>query len=264
MKSRPADYFSKSLEKGLRILSLFSEEKPTWRLTEIAKEIGTNKTSTYRFVNTLIQMAFLRQDSQTKLLHIGLRSFAFSQRLTRSYDLKQIIQPFVDDAFSKYDASIDAALFYEDALFIFYRREARQTVIFQLPTLSKDTLHCTALGKAILAWLPEDRVNDFISDLDLTKRTNNTIVKLHKLLEDLERTRERGYSLNNEEYMLGLVSVGAPLINVTTKTSIGSVSFDFLSSQYSVKQAVTKFSGIVKALANDISESIPTDSISQL
>ena len=71
-------YFSTSLEKGLKILSLFSTENPGLTQSEISRTSGINMTSTYRFVNTLVRLGYLEKDARTKELRLGIRSLALT------------------------------------------------------------------------------------------------------------------------------------------------------------------------------------------
>lgn len=72
-------------------------------------------------------------------------------------------------------------------------------------------LHCTAVGKALLSALPTDRVEEIIEQQELPARTENTITGREGLLEELEQTRERGYSVNLEEQVEGIAAVGVPV-----------------------------------------------------
>jgi len=91
-----------------------------------------------------------------------------------------------------------------------------------------------------------------------TKLTPKTLIGVEELLEDIELTKSRGYSVNNEEYIKGLVCIGAPLMNFNTKTVAGAISLDFPSSEYSLISIERKYTGILTKLASDLSEIITT------
>lgn len=255
LKSKPQFYFSSSLERGLKILSLFAENKTVLTQTEISQQLRLNKTSVFRFTNTLLQIGFLTKDPETKQLKIGINAFALSHGLLKNYDAVQIISPLVDETFENYNVTIDVVLIYGDSLLTVYRREARDTFIFHTPTVvHKSAWHYYAIGKIIMAALPRDEIIDFISKYPLIQKTEKTITKEKALIKELEITRERGYSLNNEEYIQGLISIGAPLVNLHANKIIGSISFDFSTIQNSAKMIEEQYSDIIKSLAAEISK----------
>ena len=249
------DYFSKTIEKGMRILEVFDQTHPELSLKEISKTIGINLTSTYRFVNTFEKLGYLRKDSRKKLLKLGPKAIALGHRFLVGFDLSQIIKPRLDEIHEKYNITMDASLFHEDTSVIIYRREAKNTLTFHQPPITK-SLHCTALGKAVLAFLPHDLKKQILSRHPLERMTKNTLVKKAELMADLEKTRKRGYSLNNEEYINGLIAIGAPLFNLHTNRVMGAICFDSTTIQQSMNAFEKRYAMEVIETAKDITELI--------
>ena len=248
-------YFSTVLEKGFRILGLFNPERLSLPLKEIARETKLNSTSAFRYVETLVELGFLKKDPKSKVIKLGAMALAFSNNVIRSFDMVQIVRPFVDEAFDRLKVSIDAAVIEEERLVLLYRREAENTLTFRLPLMSSHT-HCSALGKAYLSALPEDVLSRVLADLKLTRRTPHSLVTRAAILADLRRARERGWALNNEEYVLGLISLAAPLVN-SEGAVLGAVSIDVATAQYSVEQAQERFVRPLLALAKQIRPMLP-------
>jgi DNA-binding IclR family transcriptional regulator len=90
--------------------------------------------------------------------------------------------------------------------------------------------------------------------LKLKRLTLNTIVNQKALLKDLKRSKERGYSINNEEYIKRLICIGAPAINYKTNKVKGAVSLDFPASEYSLDIIESGYTGILIKLASELSE----------
>ncbi len=107
-----------------------------------------------------------------------------------------------------------------------------------------------------MAFLPHDLKKQILSRHPLERMTKNTLVKKAELMADLEKTRKRGYSLNNEEYMDGLISIGAPLFNLHTNRVIGAISFDSTTIQQSLSAFEKKYAKIILETAKDITELI--------
>jgi IclR family pca regulon transcriptional regulator len=147
-------YFSKTIEKGLFILSLFDRDHSKRSLTEISQITGINKTSVYRFVNTLVALGYLRKNSSNRLIRLGPRAFVLGQNFFHGFDLLQGVKPIIDKTSIQHNVSIDSALLHRHSLISLYRRELPNLIYFRLPLLMED-LHARALGKAILANLEE-------------------------------------------------------------------------------------------------------------
>lgn len=256
MPRKSETYFSTTIEKGLKILSLFDQDRTKSSLAEISRLTKINKTSTYRFVNTFLELGFLRKNRETKMISLGPRAIALGHGFLRGFDLLDVIRPIIDNAVKTYQATVDAALLDGDALLIIYRRETGNTLTYRLPTVTR-SLHCSAIGKSVLAFLSEDELTGMIKPSQLVRKTPNSIVNYENLLKELRRIREHGYALNREEFIIGLIAIGAPLIHIDTKRVVGAVSFDFSTPQISIKEMEKKYSGAIVKLAGEISKVLP-------
>jgi len=252
MHSENDKYFSKTIEKGLLIMSLFDRDHSKRSLSEISQITGINKTSVFRFVNTLIELGYLRKNSSNRLIRLGPRSFVLGQNFFHGFDLLQGVKPIIDKTSIQHNVSVDSALLHGQSLISLYRRELPNLIYFRLPLLMYD-LHARALGKAVLANLDVEELNAFLKSLRLTKLTPKTITRKEDLLKELKITKNRGYSINNEEYLLGLVCIGAPLINYNTKAIAGAVSLDFPAAEYPLSMIERNYTGILTRLASELS-----------
>ncbi|EMS78025.1 MULTISPECIES: IclR family transcriptional regulator [Desulfotignum] len=249
-------YFSKSLEKGLRILSLFNQDRISCTQSDISKLTGINMTSTYRFVNTFVELGYLQKHPETKRLKLGSKAISLGHGLLRGFDFLQMIKPIVDETCNQHQITMDVALRDTDALMIIYRRELRNALPYQLPTVIKD-LNSTALGKAVLAFLPEQEQMAVINSLSFENKTGRTIIDRDQLFCELALIKKRGYSINNEEFVPGLLALGAPLINAGTNKVAGAICFDFLRTQTSLSEIKKEYAELIIQLAQKISKYLP-------
>lgn len=256
MAQKQTHYFSKSLEKGLRILSLFNQDRITCSQSEVSKLTGINMTSTYRFVNTFVELGYLQKHPETKRLKLGAKAISLGHGLLRGFDFLQMVKPIVDETCNEHQITMDVALRDSDALMIIYRREIRNALPYQLPTVIKD-LNSTALGKAVLAFLPEQERLSIINSLSFENKTGRTIIEKDELSRELEMIKKRGYSINNEEFVPGLIALGAPLINVGTNKVAGAICFDFLSTRVSLSEIKKEYAELILQVAQKISRFLP-------
>jgi DNA-binding IclR family transcriptional regulator len=247
-------YFSTSLEKGLNILSLFNKETPILTQSEISKALGLNMTSTYRYINTFVSLGYLEKDKKTKELRPGVRCLTFCNNLIRATDNFYLIKQKVDHIFSQHNITIDVVFSIDNILMRVYHREAAETLTYQLPDVAKNCLHSTSVGKAFLSTLTESELKQTLGQIRLNARTKKTITDKNQLLAEIEKTRKRGYAMCVEEYVIGLITIGAPLISSNSGEGIGAVSFDFSILQNSADEIEEKYTDLIKKTAEALSK----------
>jgi len=256
-KKKINPYFSASLEKGLNILRLFNRDRPTWHLGQISQSTGINKTSAFRFVNTLVQLGYLKKHPQTKLISLGLQVVGLALNFSPNENISEISKPFIDEISEAHNLTVELAIFEEDVLVVVYRREAKGALVPRFPvTRTAERLYCTSLGKAVLAYLPPNELMNIINKLPLVTKTAGTIIDRKDLIAHLKIAKEKGYAVNNEEWVPGLIAIGAPITNLKTNVVVGAVCFDFSTSQSSLEIIEKKYSGLITQLARDISQAV--------
>ena len=248
-------YFSKTLERGLTILTLFDRDHTRLSLSEIYQSTDINKPSAYRLTNTLVKMGYLKKISGNKLLKLGPKSIALGQNFIQGFELLQATQLLIDKTYADHEVTIGSALLDGYSLISLYKREVFNTIYFRQPLIMKD-LYARAMGKAVLAQMSQKELKHYFKSVSIKKHTPKTKDKIEDMMADLEETRNRGYSVNDEEYMVGLICIGAPLMNYQTNTVVGAISFDFPISEQSLNSIERNYIGTLTKLASDISDVI--------
>lgn len=252
-------YFSKSLEKGLRILALFNQTTPALTQSEIAKKLDLNMTSTYRYINTLVELGYLEKNPQTKVIRPAILCIPFCNNLLRATDYMHLIQGVIDSIHSDHNISVDAAFVVDDTIVRIYHKSASETLTYRLPDSSSNCLHNTALGKAYLSILDPEQLQQKVESMALTAKTEKTITTQESLLTELEAVRKKGYAVNKEEYLLGLIAIAAPLVDPRTGKSVGAISFDFSLLQNSAAEMEEKYAALICEAAVKLSGLIPPE-----
>ena len=252
--SKGKDYFSKSLEKGLKILSLFNKKSPVLTQSEIARMISLNITSTYRYINTLVELNYLEKDAKTKEIRPSSHCLIFGTNLLQTTDYLKVIKEVVDRIHREHNISIEVAFAVDDSLMRVYNREANETFTYCLSDHTNDCLHNTALGKAYLSSLPEDQLVERIKGLKLLVRTEKTITDRDVLLTHIRAVKAQEFAMTEEEYLPGLLSIAAPLYGSISAKGIGAVSFDFSVMQHSPEEIRQKCGNLIKQTARTLSE----------
>lgn len=243
----------------MKILSLFNRETPVLTQSKIARTLGLNMTSTYRYITTLVELGYLEKDTKTKEIRISILCLLFCTNLIRATDHLRMIKEVVDRIHSENNISIEVAFAVDDTIVRIYNREAEETLTYSLPDFSKNCLHNTALGKAYLSSLPDDLIFEKIDTMVLVAKTEKTIVDKDALVEELKKTKERQYSMSEEEYLPGLIAIAAPLFDPVNGKGVGAVSFDFSVLQHNAKDIKAKYGDMIKKTANSLSGLLPPD-----
>ena len=252
-------YFSKSLEKGLKILALFNRDNPVLTQSEIARALALNTTSTYRYINTLVELGFLEKDTHTKVIRPALQCLVFCTNLLRATDHQRLIKKLIDPIHKAHNISIEVVLAVDDSLVRIYNKEAEETLTYSLPDSSHNCLHNTALGKAYLAALPEDLMRTKVAGMTLTGKTDKTIRNKKQLMAELRTVRARGYAMAVEEFLPGLIAIGAALVDPLSGEAVGAVSFDFSVLQNTAEDIQARYAEMIVATAAALSEVLPPD-----
>jgi DNA-binding IclR family transcriptional regulator len=250
-------YFSKSLEKGLKIMALFKKDTPALTQSEISKTLGLNMTSTYRYINTLVEMGYLEKDAKTKKIGPSMHSLLFCINLMQATDNLKIIKEVVDRINCEKNISIDVAFAVDDTLVRIYHKEAEETLTYSLPELSKNCLHNTALGKAYLSSLPDHLLAEKIATTTLIAKTPMTIVDKVRLAQEIQTTKERMFAIADEEYLPGVLAIAAPLYDPITGKGVGAVCFDFSVLQHNVSEIMATYGEMIQETAKILSELLP-------
>ena len=145
----------------------------------------------------------------------------------------------------------------DDSLVRIYHREAKEVLTYSLPEFTRNCMHNTALGKAYLASLPEDIMLEKIKTLELVARTAKTITDKEIFLKEIKATKKRGYALQVEEYLPGVLAIAAPLYDPLHGRAVGAVSFDFSVLQHDIKGVVSQFGEMIQQTAKELSELLP-------
>ncbi len=198
----------KSVEKAVRILQGF-EDEPRQGITRIAKKHEMNKSTAFGLVSALTELGLLEHDPQTGSYRLGLELFRLGSLVDA--DGGEIVREELD----RLAASLEETVNYVkpdggDVVYLIKKESAHSmrictTIGQRLP------MYCTAVGKAILAFLPEDERGTIIDSYEFRAFTENTVTSKEALLADLEQAVSRGYAAEHEELEIGLVCVAVPV-----------------------------------------------------
>lgn len=205
-----------SVRRALMILELFSDRQPALSMSEIAEITGLNRATCYRFCQTLLKLGYLEEVSE-KRLRPGLKAISLAHSALRSRELPELAMPYLRELRNTTNETVNMALL--DGISVVYvaRVVSDHLVSLRLYVGSRLPAYASSLGRAILAFLPEEEADAVIAGSDLKRITENTIVEPRRLKAELVRIRTRGYAFNDQEIAIGLRGVAAPVLSASQR-----------------------------------------------
>jgi IclR family pca regulon transcriptional regulator len=236
----------------MQVLSLFSRETPSLTLTQITDGAKLNKTTAFRIVSTLETSGFLERDPDTKRYRPGLKVLQLGFVAISGLEFRQIARPYLEKLAREVGQTVSLSVL--DNMEVVYVDRVRQQQIIgvMLGLGSRIPAHCASLGKAMLASLPVDTLSQRLDQVDLKACTPNTITNRQQLEAELVRVRQLGYAVNDEEWVLGLRSTAAPILD-QDGTVIGAINISVPTAEISRKLLESQFSPAVRTAAREIS-----------
>lgn len=201
-----------SVAKALDILSCFANHKSELGISDIAEGMEINKSTVYGLVNTLVAKGYLEQNPETKRYRLGIKLFELGNLVGRRMDLFTDAMPFCEELSNRFNASVHLAARYGDEVVYIGKVDNPDAYIVYSQVGKRVPMHCTGVGKAILAFLDPVEQAKFIAG-DLQRFTEFTITSPAQLRDNLAMSRRRGYAIDDEEIQLGLRCIAAPIFN---------------------------------------------------
>ena len=210
-----------SVDRALFLLETIAEAGGEATLTELASRTGLNISTCHHLLATLIQRGFATK-VPGRLYALGARIIYLGHACLQ-VDLPRRAQPYLEAVNQATGETVHLAALQGDSIVTLSVREARHAVRVDTGRIGKlEAPHATAVGKAIMAWLPEEEINRILAG-DMKRFTDKTITDLPALLESLRLVRRNGYAIDCEEFLPGVICVGAA-IRDQAGTVIGAIS----------------------------------------
>ena len=212
-----------SLSRGLTILEILAQEPNGLPLSAIARQTKFSKASTHRLLSTLMMKGFVEKNKSNGKYLASIKLFILSSSLFQGTNFNSIIRSYMKPLSDQTGETIHFVQLVEGSVFYIEKVESPNTIRMFSVIGKRAPLHCTGVGKAILAFFPDDKLDEFFKNNALTKYTENTITDTEELRENLRIIRNRGYALDNSEHEDNVCCVAVPLFT-DSRNVIGAIS----------------------------------------
>ena len=246
---------SKSLQKAMHILFYMGQHSPEMRIAEIASGLRLNKTTVYRLLSALERLDLVQRDPENERYRLGLKLHELGTKAVRARTLQSESRRYLKEMAHVCNEAVSLAVPGAGGVVCLERFDSPRTMItVRTPVGALFPAHCSAAGKAVLAYLSEEAVDAIVLNNRLIRYTNHTHTRTAELKNDLRRVRQRGYALDEQELEYGLNGVAAPVISQNARV-LGAVGIAGPTQRFQGKDLAEKIE-LVKMTAQKIAANL--------
>jgi len=246
-----------AVDRAFATLELLVESKGGLSMSAVAHRLKAPKSSVHLIMRTLESRGYLWKDQTSRKYFIGLRLIDLARAGSRGFELRERSMHLLLNLSRKLRLTVDMGVL-----------EVSQAVLIEVihsPGVVKlDTwvghrmdLNCTALGKALLAFVSEEELGRILHGKHLVRHNQNTICSIRKLRDELSKVRAAGYAVNNEEAEIGIRSIGAPILDHSGQV-VAAISVDGTTAELP-EDSIDNIAESVRDTAAKISRSLGYD-----
>jgi IclR family transcriptional regulator, KDG regulon repressor len=202
-----------SVERAADILELFLTSGPELSVKEISQQLNLSKSTAHGLIKTLEHRGYLQQNADDLKYRLGIRLFELGNFVGNHLDIGKVALPVIKELAENLKETVHLVIRQQDELIYIEKVEGPYSLRMYSQVGKRAPIHCTGVGKAILAFEDDQEIDRLLSSTQLQSFTEHTITDIEEIKKQLPTVRERGYSIDDEEIELGLKCVAAPIFN---------------------------------------------------
>ena len=247
MEKTNPNYPVKVLDKTFSILEILLQHGSSMHMTEISEKLGLYPSTIHRILDTLKHRGYVEQDSHTQKYQLGLKVLELGMAKLHQMDLVREATPYLKELVNQCNETVHLGVLEAGEVLYLAKEESSQTIRMISYVGKRAPLHCTSLGKVLLAYLSAEERKKILGGEVLPRLTENTITGKMELEQELDKVREQGFALDREENEKDVHCVAAPIRNyqgeVIAAISISSPIFRLnKNKQNDLKEALVETS----------------------
>jgi IclR family KDG regulon transcriptional repressor len=205
-----SNYQVRALTRGLAVLANFTPETPRHSLSDLSKLVDVPKSTLFRLLESLCALEFLEQEADGSFT-MGIKAFEVGSAYLSKLEFPLIARKELEDlAVTCRETASLGVMSHGEVVYVAIERAQREIGI-QSQVGTRHPTHCTALGKVMLADLPDTTVVAILEQAGMPARTEHTHTSAATMLSELEVVRQRGYAIDNEERAYGVKCIAGPI-----------------------------------------------------
>lgn len=251
----------KSLERALQVLGCFSEDRPEWGISDLARQSGLPKSTIHDILSTLQRGGFIHHTPVSKRYRLGPKAIQLGFVGRISLRLREYALPYLEELQEKTGQIVYLTIPYEGEVLYLEAVYPSKRLIHYSVSGRTAPMHCTGVGKAILAYFSPEEVELIVRRRGLPRFTENTICALEELNADLALIRKRGYALDLGESDVNIRCAAVPIWSrdkVIASMSVSGPTVDFTEA------AIGRYVELLMTASNSITnrlKALPLDAL---
>jgi len=217
---------------------------------KLSELTGFSKSTTQRIINTLTYLKYVQQDKTTLEYFPSIKLYELGSKVVNNMTIKNIAKPHMLELYNELNETVNLGILYNDSVIYLDKLVSKSPLKAELNLGVEVPIYCSALGKVLAAF--SDEVFSF--EGKYIKYTENTISSDEELHQELLHIKRQGYSVDNEEYVKGLLCIAVPILNRDEK-AIASISVSIPSSRFDGSKT-QEYVSKLKEYANKIEKDI--------
>jgi IclR family KDG regulon transcriptional repressor len=203
----------RAIDRAVQILECFLSNQDEYNLGELVDRTALSKTTVFRILQTLERNKFIVYSTASNRYSLGIKLFELGGHVIFTVNFRSVAAPFLDRLSCNRERTVLAAMHEGGELLYIDRRERKDSVRFSSNIGKRRAPHFGMLGKTLMAYLPEEQVDELLERYPLAKIASRAITDPQIFKSHLQEIREKGYTYEDNEYVEGMVGIAAPVRN---------------------------------------------------
>lgn len=250
-------YGAPSVKKAFAILSAISSSKDGMGVSDLAKKLKMAKSTVHGMTSALEELGAVMRDPLTKKYKLGFTLLEIGRSAYSQVDLKASARPVMEALMEKTQTSVFLGILNWDHVTVLDIVESRQDLKITAPVGTTIPMLAGAVGKVFLASMDDEHALKIIKSKGLPRFTDNSIVDTALYFGELKQVREKGFAVDDEEYILGVRAVASPLMGLgQLKSAIWIVGFKASLDEKKMKTLAGETRNAAKAISQRIQDQL--------
>ena len=228
-RQNKSPYQIQVLDRALAVLQVLSQEGPDLTLAQVSSLLHLHKSTAHRLIMVLEGHTLIERNSKTGTYRLGMKLFELGTRAVSQLDLRERARPILERLVRETDETVHLCVYDNGEVVYVDKVEPARSVRLASTVGRRHPAFCTAVGKAMMAIMPEEQVEAAVQKHGLRPLTRKTIGSLGELKSELAKVRKLGYAVDDEENEEGVCCVGAVVQGIsgepTAAISVSGPSF---------------------------------------
>lgn len=211
-------YHIRSVSRALEILTCFSQRRPELSLNDICELTGLPKPTVFRLLSVLESARFVERCPDKKKYQVGIKAFEIGCVFLSHLSVERVARPIMDSLSKRFQLSVNLGIL-DRGQVVYLAVSEPDTLFRHSPIIGyRHYVHCSALGKVLVAPLPEEKVDEILATIGMPALTPHTITDPGVFKKHLALVRQQGYATDIQEGGLGFCCLAVPIHNHEGKT----------------------------------------------